>query len=107
MEKVEKAQDFFKIILSKGNLLILEKLSLEKSTIQFKHFKLLINPKTGKKYSTRTISESLKELDSLGLIENEIVTSTRGKTIAYSLTKKGESTYDIVKDAEEKYKKIK
>lgn len=104
---MKKIDEFFKIILPKGNFIILNKLNFKDTPTQFKHLKLLINPKTGKKFSTRTISESLKNLDNLGLIKNTIVNSPKRKVIAYSLSNKGKQTLEIFNEAQSKYKKLK
>ncbi len=104
--KTKIENGFFDLILSKSNLEIIKELQKSKTPLQFKDLKTLTNPKTTKKYSTRTISESLKELEENFLITNEIVTKNKRKTLGYAITQKGEKTLEILKEAQSKYEKI-
>jgi len=104
--KCEKNNGIFNIISSKGNLEIINKILNSQKPIQFKEFKLITNPITKKKYSTRTISNKLKILEENGLIETKFIENIKRKTFGYRLTEKGIQAINIIKEAEEKYKKI-
>lgn len=86
-----------------GNYEIMKSLFTSQKPLQFKDLKNLKNPKTEKKYSTRTIAESLKLLEEKDLIRNEITTNNkRRKYLGYSLTDKGKGAIQILKETEEK-----
>jgi len=102
----EKKPLFFDMIFSKSNLEIIKELQKNNSPLQFKDLKFIKNPQTNKKYSTRTISESLKELEETGIITNEVIIKSNRKRIGYKVTEKGKITLKILKEAEEKYKKL-
>lgn len=97
----------FNTLFSKSTIKIIEELQKSTQPLQFKDFKTLENPKRNNgKYSSRTISESLKDLEEIGLIENQIITKNKRKTFGYSLTKKGKETFNILKEAQSKYEKL-
>lgn len=104
--KVENKINFFSIISKPGNVEILKFLKQTNKTTQFKELKLLFNPKKEGKFSSATISKSLKELEKLGFIKSEIIKNKSRKTQGYILTNSGNETASIVKEAEEKYQKI-
>ena len=104
--KTEKNKPFFNTLFSKSNIEIIKELQKSNSPLQFKDLKLIANPKTDKKYSTRTISESLKELEEYKIITNQVMTKSKRKTVGYIITEKGKQTFNIIKEAEEKYKKL-
>jgi len=102
----EKTGDFFNTIFITRNQIILKELIKLQKPLQFKDFKLIINPETNKKYSTRTISKSLKELEEEGLIQNEIIKTSKRSVLAYSITNKGSDSIEILKETEIKLRKI-
>ena len=102
----EKKFNFFNTLLITRNQVILNEFLKLNKPLQFKDFKLIINPNTEKKYSTKTISKSLKELESEGLIQNEIMMNSKKKVLGYAITKKGIESIDILKETEIKLKKI-
>lgn len=97
---------FFNTLFSKSNIEIIKELQKSNSPLQFKDLKMLQNPKTNKKYSSRTISESLKELEEQKIIQNQIISKNKRKTIGYAITKKGKETFNIIKEAQSKYEKL-
>lgn len=103
----EKNKLFFNTLFSKSNIEIIKELQKSNNTpLQFKDLKLIANPKTNKKYSTRTISQSLKELEEEEIISNQIITKNKRRTVGYIITEKGKQTLNIIKEAESKYKKL-
>ena len=94
------------ILFSKSNFEILKLLQKKSEPIQFKELKFIKNPQTTKTYSTRTIAASLKELEEKGLIENQIIKNKTKKSLGYQLTNTGKKTYLILKETEEKLKKL-
>ena len=104
--KVEKNLEIFNMISSTINFEILNKIYNSNKPIQFKELRFLKNPKTSKNFSTKTISNRLKEFEEIGIIETQSIENTKRKNFGYSMTKKGIETINILKEAEEKYKKI-
>ncbi len=104
--KIEKNTDFFHMIISSGNVEILKKLLKSQKPTQFKELKTIVNPRTCKKYSSRTISKSVKILENENMIKNEVIKKSKPKTSGYKITEKGIESFYIIKEAEEKYKKL-
>ena len=91
---------------SNGNIEILEFLN-NNSPIQFKDIRNLTNPKTRKKFSSRTVSIRLKELEENGDIENRIIKNkNKRKIIGYSITEKGMKSLNIIKETQSKFEKL-
>jgi len=95
---------FYNMLASKGNFEIIKSLVKSNKPLQFKDFKILNNTKRDGKFSTRTISASIKELESLNLIKNVIIKNNNKKLVGYEITKKGELTYIILKETQNKIK---
>lgn len=89
-----------------GNLVILESLYNSSRPMQFKELRDLVNPRTNKKFSSSTIALKLKELENKGVIENEVYKDKKKKVVAYSISNRGKETYLVLKETEEKLKKI-
>ncbi|MFW5704215.1 MAG: winged-helix domain-containing protein [Nanoarchaeota archaeon] len=89
-----------------GNLEVLKSLAKAGKPLQFKDLKLITNPKTSRKYSTRTIAESLKMLEDKKMIRNEVITGRARKAVGYILTDKGNDAMSILRETEEKLKKL-
>lgn len=94
------------LFLSKGNMEILKFLENQEIPIKFKELRELENPNTKKKYSSATIATSLKELEQKDIITNEIKIKNKKKIIGYSITSKGKKTLSILRETEEKLKKL-
>lgn len=95
--------DFF---VTKGNLVILESLLNSSTPMQFKDLRELVNPKTNKKFSSSTMASKLRELEEKGAIKNEIFKAKNRKVLGYAISKSGKETFLILKETEEKLKKI-
>jgi len=104
--KVSKNLDFFHIFLSQGNIQIIKKLINSNQPVQFKELKLLVNPKTTKKFSTRTISKNLRFLEDQEIIENKTIEKSKPKKQGYFVTQKGIESYYLVKETEDRYNKL-
>jgi DNA-binding HxlR family transcriptional regulator len=103
---MNKWNNFFEIINKSGNIEILKYLDKNKKAIQFNELKIISNPKKKTKFSTRTISESLKKLEDEKFIEATIFSKNKRKVIGYKITDKGSKTLEIINDSVEKYKKL-
>jgi len=90
----------------KGNIEILKYLE-NNSPIQFKDIRNLTNPKTKKKFSSRTVSLRLKELEESGDVTNEIILSkNKKKSIGYTITDKGKKSLEILRETQAKFEKL-
>lgn len=85
---------------------ILELTTKKDSPIQFKDFKFLRNPKTNKSYSSSTITAKLKELTKEKLIEPIIIKNKSPIQYGYTSTEKAKKALELIKETEEKYKKL-
>lgn len=90
----------------KGNLEIMKSLD-STGPMQFKELRELKNPATGKKFSSATVAQRLKELEEKKYITNEVIKNKNRKRLGYTLTPKGKNTLGILKETEEKLEKIK
>ena len=103
---MRKKQNILSFYLLKGNVEILKFLD-NNSPMQFKDIRDITNPKTSKKFSSRTVSLRLKELENSGDIKNEIVINSKRKSIGYAITEKGRQSLEIIRETEKKFEKLK
>jgi len=101
-----KSKSFYPLLGIGGTLELLKFLNNKNEPVKFKEMRDLINPKTNKKYSSATISKSIKNLEENEIIENKIIIKNKQKILGYSLTEKGSKSLDILNEAEKKYEKL-
>lgn len=93
-------------IFSQNTLIILDYIKNQNKPIQFKELRDIKNPKTNKKFSSATVSKTLKELEENKLIDNEIIKIQKRKTLGYITTEKGNKTINLLKETQEKLEKL-
>ncbi len=102
----ENKKTMIELFASKSNYGIIRELKRTSRALQFKDFKLLINPKSNRKYSTKTIAFCLNELKKNGIVKNEIVETGRRSHLGYCITPKGYFACQILEEAEKNYQKL-
>lgn len=103
---MSKKIGFANLMYSESNIKILQEIDDAKGPMQFKTLRDLKNPKTNKKFSSSTIASKLKELEEGGLLENEVVQTKSKKVLGYVLTDTGKSALSILRETEQKLKRL-
>lgn len=93
------------IVFSESNVEILRELEKAKTPLQFKDLRALTNPKTHKKFSSSTIAAKLKFLEEQGMIQDEVIATSKRKLVGYNITSTGKETLKIFRETEEKLEK--
>jgi DNA-binding HxlR family transcriptional regulator len=92
--------ELINMIISEGAVEILESAS-DGGPKQFKDFRGLVNPRTGNKFSPKTILERTKELVKLGALKKVIIRTKRGRdVVGYQISGSGIKALELAKEFE-------
>jgi len=94
------------MIISEGAVEILE-CAKDNKPKHFNEFRQLINPRTKKKFSPKTIVDRTKELVKLGALKRVITKTKNGReVVGYQITAKGLKVLELSVKFEQKLKTI-
>lgn len=94
------------MMLSEGSINILAEAKTGQ-ILSFKTLRSITNPRTGRKYSSSTISKRLKELVEAGALEETPTSSQKGrKIVGYRITNSGRKALELSYEYEEKLKRV-
>lgn len=99
-------ESLLSVLAQNGTKEILEALNNSKEPLQFKDLRKLVNPKTGKPFSSSTISGKIKILEEIETIENAITTTKKRKHLGYAITDMGKESLKIFNETHEKLEKL-
>lgn len=94
------------MIISEGAVEILE-YAKDGRPKHFNEFRKLVNPRTGRKFSPKTILDRTKELVRLGALKKVIVKTKLGRdVVGYQITPKGLKALDMAVKFEQRLKTL-